>query len=480
MESHLRVPSSHFDGIKGILGAKWFSKVAGEWKIVWGPALRNAQAKNWHLTDNAMYMVQSVKHPNQYCIGVSGTNPSSWNGWFIEDLKVSNSVQWPPQYLDLPAPTTDQGVITEGTAVGLEKLWNMTDPRTGETLMQFIQNRIYGTEAEVCVTGHSLGGCLSPVLATAISDKLAQIRQQKPNAPNIQLTTLPSAGPTPGNVAFANHLAANVTYLALVNEYDVVPQAWNFPGMDALLHHYDQSKVGNQKIEVQQFMIQSFIAWANQLPGKNKYVRKPEPQPSTFEVSGFKSGMQANVKERTVGKFAKFLLIGKIRKYLKVINRDQNLSYADVKNFARFFIQMGMEHVAAYGRAKSVGIDLTPAFEAKLEKAMAYTLPFNAKVAQAFLLHRLLTHLCFLAAKWKQNEAIDWTRPFMATFPGAGAPVDTDAEILGEIQRFLLEEPDLTDGLATDEVNDFALAGLSSVAPPPFQLFSATEDLSDN
>jgi hypothetical protein len=75
----------------------------------------------------------------------------------------------------------------------------------------------------VNVSGHSLGGALSPTLALWLHD----LQTQWDPAKHASLSALPSAGPTAGNQAFAAYSDAQAVQVTRVhNALDVVPHAW--------------------------------------------------------------------------------------------------------------------------------------------------------------------------------------------------------------------------------------------------------------
>lgn len=207
----------------------------GVWTQVWGPVVfSNNPTSKTVVADNTMMLVYN-KAENLFVVGIAGTNVVSTYGFFQEDFKVNNLVQWSDV---VKKDISDSGSIAEGTDLGLTILKDLKGPEltvnngTGPevTMITALQNFIALSKnnianAEVAVTGHSLGGALAPVMAMYLQDTAAG------GWNNGNVTTIsawPTAGPTPGNADFATYVAAQMgtNYQSYYNPLDVVPQAW--------------------------------------------------------------------------------------------------------------------------------------------------------------------------------------------------------------------------------------------------------------
>jgi triacylglycerol lipase len=178
--------------------------------LVWGPVNKT---DNINL-DNLMYIVQ-LNGTNTLAVVIRGTvYPHNLSTLFdlYEDWGVGNASPW----LYPPVP---RSLVAGGTLFGLDSLTNMIDS-TGRTAFDLLNSFASPT---IYVTGHSLGGCLTTVLAPWLLYKLSQAD----NAPT-GIYPYTFAAPTAGNAAFAAWYNATFPISArYYNELDVVPKAWN-------------------------------------------------------------------------------------------------------------------------------------------------------------------------------------------------------------------------------------------------------------
>lgn len=201
------------------------------WSPTWGPAIqleplvdRGAVRPNplSFLTEtpaNTM-VVFSREGTNEHVVAIAGTNPLSLYGWLVEDFKITPEA-WPYGTGD------DTGYITTGTLDGLEILIALEDGST--SLAEYLATVTGSPGATVYVTGHSLGGALSPALGLWLADTQGQAGGWDPGS-NAALRVYPFAGATPGDQHFAAYLNGKLPGDGLVvvnNSNDVVPHAWN-------------------------------------------------------------------------------------------------------------------------------------------------------------------------------------------------------------------------------------------------------------
>src|SRR4029450_2146766 len=107
---------------------------------------------------NLMFVTYN-KSTNQYAIAVRGTYPYFGLALLVdlyEDLDVSHPLPW--QY-----PTVPGALVAGGTIDGLNNLIRFTS--NGVAFHTFVDSQIAPSGADIFVTGHSLGGALTTVLA---------------------------------------------------------------------------------------------------------------------------------------------------------------------------------------------------------------------------------------------------------------------------------------------------------------------------
>ncbi|MGN7707908.1 lipase family protein [Chryseobacterium sp. 22543] len=241
--------------------------VLGSWDLVWGPALieeKNEKGVPTGVADNALYVAKcdAVAFPGgptlpTYVVAIAATNPSSLYDWETEDFSVSEVVNWttydPSNFTPTPYNGTDP-YISKGTATGIGILLGLESPHSAAspntTLQQFLAglNPEPGTAIIFC--GHSLAGALSPTLALYLKEN------KDLNAFGVTLV-YPTAGPTPGEAAFASLFNSKFpplppgwqqqagTYQSWNtmhwNDLDVVPHAWPVSELGKIATIYGQA-----------------------------------------------------------------------------------------------------------------------------------------------------------------------------------------------------------------------------------------------
>lgn len=243
----------------------------GKWEIAWGPAV--VQLTTDAFAVNAIYVAHSLDRPSWYVISVAGTNPSSLFDWLVEDLLVREQVPW--IYALLSAP---HAKISLGTAVGLIILQNAKPsgdrPHAGQGLRHFLSG-LPAREIELDVTGHSSGGALAPTLALWLKD----IQWFWNSAGNVQITSMPSAGPSAGNRAFAHYSDKTLATTRFVNALDVTPHAWNEQTLGQLKHLYAPTIPEDP-------LMDALIGWAMQAAAAGDYLSvQPGSPPIPSEIN---------------------------------------------------------------------------------------------------------------------------------------------------------------------------------------------------
>jgi dienelactone hydrolase len=184
------------------------------WRVVWGPGLSGDRA-------NMLYAAGEPSG-NQIAVAIRGTDWSFWLNW-LEDF--GSLLPLVPFTYVAPSVPSGNPQIAAGTNIGLQLLLR-TEASTldGDQVDLTTFLRRLGDQAEILVTGHSLGGCLASVLAPSLAQQLG-------SAKNFRVYTF--AAPSAGNQDFAGYYnrlftdpAAASTAYRVFNDLDIVPESW--------------------------------------------------------------------------------------------------------------------------------------------------------------------------------------------------------------------------------------------------------------
>ena len=191
----------------------------GSWQCIWGPAQSSDDS---NLVFVAAFVMSGL--PIFAAVVTRGTDVNIDDGWGVvvqiwEDMDVTRQVplSWAPG---------NSARIAGGTADGLSDIQSLTSG--GNTLLQFLGTYLSDPANQnpvLVVTGHSLGGCLTSVIAPWLQSAL-------PNELHIVPATF--AAPTAGNADFATYFQTSFGYsLRVFNSLDIVPLGWeNINGVD--------------------------------------------------------------------------------------------------------------------------------------------------------------------------------------------------------------------------------------------------------
>jgi Lipase (class 3) len=176
-----------------------------QWQVVWGPALDPARA-------NMMYVAGNTA-TNQYAVVVRG---SAWS--FVLDWLEDFTALLP--FVPCPDITNTSVPISFGASVGLFSLLGMHNS-SGVDLLSFLAT--LPADAQIYITGHSLGGCLASVLAVVVANQIGKDR----------LKVYTFAAPSGGGKDFANYFNGMFVpddgpsaAFRFYNDLDIVPNAW--------------------------------------------------------------------------------------------------------------------------------------------------------------------------------------------------------------------------------------------------------------
>jgi len=148
--------------------------------------------------DNLMFVAQNQSDLTQFVIAIRGTNFVAQLDWLMEDFDVLQMMPWPPPGSGGSAPAGS--MMSESTSIDLQILFAMNDPSSAKSLLSFLLTQT-SSPINLCVTGHSLGGCVAGMLALYLKDNLSM--WDTSGQSNVSCITF--AAPTAGNATFAGY-----------------------------------------------------------------------------------------------------------------------------------------------------------------------------------------------------------------------------------------------------------------------------------
>ena len=182
------------------------------WSVVWGPVAYTFPGALYQ--DNMMFVAQNQSDTSQFVIAIRGTNAISDLDWLAEDFDILQMIPWSTVSPGTTAPATAQ--ISESTSIDLAILLALQDDQP--PLLEFLKSQT-SKPINLCVTGHSLGGCLAGTLALYLKENRGSWDSSRSSV--VCCVTL--AAPTAGNGDFATYSDSQFTSGA------------GFPGWDASL-----------------------------------------------------------------------------------------------------------------------------------------------------------------------------------------------------------------------------------------------------
>jgi hypothetical protein len=162
------------------------------WRVVWGPVAYTVPGALYQ--DNLMFAVQNQTDTTQFAIAIRGTNFISDLDWLVEDLDILQMIPWPARA---------GAQISESTSIDLQIVLAMKGRCSlsdQATLLEFLKSQT-AQPIKVCVTGHSLGGCLAGTFALYLKDN----RGSWDSSGTSPVCCITFAGPTAGNATFATY-----------------------------------------------------------------------------------------------------------------------------------------------------------------------------------------------------------------------------------------------------------------------------------
>jgi len=185
------------------------------WTEVWAPTSGNRRHREGNYA--VLLKAEASEAGPLLTLAIQGTH----------DLKdVLEDFHVVPQ---LPFPPIANACIAHGSHVGLHALLALEGTYEGKSVRLERLLHSLPTGSSLLVTGHSLGGNLTSVMAPWIAANVPAFgpNQQPLERLPADLTAITFAAPTAGNAAFAHFLDANPHgYSAHFNRNDVVSNVW--------------------------------------------------------------------------------------------------------------------------------------------------------------------------------------------------------------------------------------------------------------
>lgn len=217
------------------------------WKMAWGPALNITQNKKkgeFH-ADNSLFVAKGIDPSTQkrvYVVAVAGTNALSQFEKEKEDIGVITKKPW-------NVNDASCGNLSNGSHIGFNLVYStpFENNKQQNTLQEFFGQEMdtYAENMEIITCGHSLGGALAPLIALALKELSLQ------KALNINVSTYPTAGPTPGDgifAAYAERTLGKENIVSLINTNDIVPLAWEHDTLTTIHSLYDNTVFDHIKL----------------------------------------------------------------------------------------------------------------------------------------------------------------------------------------------------------------------------------------
>lgn len=189
------------------------------WQVVWGPA----ELVSWlDVSFSLAYVCRRAQPYNEYTVVIRGTNMMSWDSWEKEDFAIGTT----RPFNELAPHAPANALVSHGTFRGITDLLSLRDPQKKTSIIDFLS---LANPSVLYVTGHSLGGTLSPPLFAYLNDVLYGGNYVS----NMALWTF--AGLTAGDVNFNtyfNRLFNPEFAWRLHNTLDIAPLCWwSLPGI---------------------------------------------------------------------------------------------------------------------------------------------------------------------------------------------------------------------------------------------------------
>lgn len=212
------------------------SAIAGEvesqtgLKVVWGPA----ELDHWDGVSYSRALIAGDEATGEYFAVIRGTNFESLSSWLKQDFDLDKAKPFGALPGSPPNAPAD-ALISQGSFNGMSDLIRLRDPATHTSMVEFLAAL---KPRYLYVTGHSLGGTLTPVLFAYLNAMLYG------GGPVGNMALWSFAGLTPGGTgfnAYFNRILPNAQGFKwrFHNSLDIAPFCWcDFPSMQQVYVPY--------------------------------------------------------------------------------------------------------------------------------------------------------------------------------------------------------------------------------------------------
>jgi hypothetical protein len=294
-------------------------QLIGKWRLVWGPGVYGDSGR----MANLLFLACPEQDPSQVVVAIAGTNGASIVDWFLEDFNVKKKVDWP--YAKSPLHPQ----ISKGIDYGLDKLVNLTDnSQKGKAVSARDYLKSQPSLTKIMVTGHSLGGALSPAYSLYLEDTLVE-----GEVSNKSISCLATAGQTQGDKNFSEYYGSKLaaTTSRIWNSLDIVPHAFSEKDLIKIPGIYlPEIPI----VDIIGLGVRSIASSVKVLEYTNVL---PDAEPFQSKFIDMAS---------LAGKYAHFMEI--IELFSKEIEKQLNHTGKDIANFIVFIGEALIQHIIAY------------------------------------------------------------------------------------------------------------------------------------
>ena len=187
-------------------------------RVVWGPA----ELKSWDDISYSLAYIAGDASTGEYFAVIRGTNFESLSSWLKQDFDLDKAMPF-GELPGGPPKVPADALISKGTFNGMSDLLRLRDPDRGNTsMLEFLEAL---KPRYLYVTGHSLGGTLTPTLFAYLN---AMVYGGGP-VRNMALWSF--AGLTPGGSGFNRYFNAMLPNdqgfeWRIHNSLDIAPLCW--------------------------------------------------------------------------------------------------------------------------------------------------------------------------------------------------------------------------------------------------------------